>query len=82
MESKNVGALIFDEVKVISRLLWNSRSQTVIELCMTHQQQSSLADIYQVLNAKETVQQTSYICNFSGEISQVTYAIEVNTQLC
>lgn len=64
MESKNVGALIFDEVKVISRLLWNSRSQMVIGLCMKHQQQSSLTDIYQVLNAKETVQQTSYILQF------------------
>ena len=26
--------LIFDEVKVISRLMWNSRSQTIIGLAM------------------------------------------------
>ena len=29
-----VGVLIFDEVKVISRLMWNSRSQQMIRLTM------------------------------------------------
>lgn len=48
-ESQKAGVLIFDEVKVINRLLWNSRSQTVIGLSMSHVDQSSLADIYQML---------------------------------
>ena len=47
-ESKKDGVLIFDEVKVINRLMWNSRSQKLIGLCMSHQDQSSLADIFQV----------------------------------
>ncbi|XP_019849272.1 PREDICTED: uncharacterized protein LOC109580475 [Amphimedon queenslandica] len=63
-ESKNVGVLIFDEVKVMSRLIWNSRSQTIIGLCMTHDQQSSLSDIYQLLSNESKFQQTSYILQF------------------
>jgi hypothetical protein len=63
MKSLGVGALIFDEVKVINRILWNSRSQTVIGLSMTHKEQSSLADIYQMLDDTE-VKQTSYILQF------------------
>ena len=47
-ESKKDGVLIFDEVKVINRLMWNSRSQKLIGLCMSHHEQSSLADIFQV----------------------------------
>lgn len=47
-ESKKDGVLIFDEVKVISRLMWNSRNQRIIGLSMSHLEQSSLADIYQV----------------------------------
>ena len=54
-ESKKDGGLIFDEVKVISRLMWNSRSQTLI-----HVEMSSLADIYQTLD-QESATQTSYI---------------------
>ena len=43
------GVLIFDEVKVINQLMWNSRSQKLIGICMSHLDQSSLADIYQVM---------------------------------
>ena len=39
------GVLIFDEVKVINQLMWNSRSQKLIGICMSHLDQSSLADI-------------------------------------
>ena len=62
-ESKKDGALIFDEVKVISRLMWNSRSQTLIGLSMTRVEMSSLADIYQTLD-QDTATQTSYILQF------------------
>ena len=58
-ESQKVGALIFDEVKVISCLMWNSRSHKVIGLSMSHEELSSLVDIYQVLS-NVTIEQTSY----------------------
>ena len=64
-ESMKDGVMIFDEVKVISRLMWNSRNQQLIGLSMTHSDMSSLADIYQSLGDDDThVQQTSYILQF------------------
>ncbi|XP_019856161.1 PREDICTED: uncharacterized protein LOC109584759 [Amphimedon queenslandica] len=62
-ESKKDGVLIFDEVKVISRLMWNSRSQTLIGLSMRHDEMLSLADIFQTLSSS-SVEQTSYIMQF------------------
>ena len=48
-ESKHVplavGVLIFDEVKVISRLMWNSRSQQMIGLAMQPEDMVSLLDV-------------------------------------
>jgi len=38
--------LIFDEAKVISHLMWNSRSQTIIGLAMNAEDQASLHDMY------------------------------------
>ena len=60
MESKHDGVLIFDEVKVICRIMWNSRSQRLIGLSMSHREMSSLADIY--LSLKED--QAHYILQF------------------
>ena len=54
-ESKKAGALIFDEVKVISRLLWKSRSQKIVGLSMSHSEQASLADIYQLLTLSRSI---------------------------
>lgn len=62
-ESLKEGALIFDEVKVINRLMWNSRNQQLIGLSMNHSDLSSLADIFRFLG-KDGVQQTSYILQF------------------
>ena len=62
-ESKRAGALIFDEVKVISQLLWNSRSQKIVGLSMSHSEQAPLADIYQLLKESHA-EQTSYILQF------------------
>ena len=39
------GVLIFDEVKVISRLMWNSRSQTIVGLAMDAEDQATLHDV-------------------------------------
>jgi hypothetical protein len=61
--SHKVGVLIFDEVKLINRLLWNSRSQNIVGLSMNHSDLSSLADVYQMLSDNQ-VKQTSYIMQF------------------
>ena len=44
------GVLIFDEVKVISRLMWKSRSQTIIGLAMNAEDQASLHDVYELFH--------------------------------
>ena len=61
--------LIFDEVKVACQLIWNSRSQKLSGLCMTHQDLSSLNDICQLLQQpQQAPKQTSYILQFYEEI--------------
>ena len=62
-ESKKEGVLIFDEVKVINRLMWNSRSQTLIGLSMRHDEMSSLGDIFRTLD-NDCAKQTSHILQF------------------
>ena len=56
--------LIFDEVKVVSQLMWNSRSQTIIGLAMTEEDQASLHDVYQLFDKDKTADQTGYIMQF------------------
>ena len=63
-EPKADGVLIFDEVKVVSSLLWNSRSQKIVGLAMTTEDQASLHDIYRTLDGTESTRQTSYILQF------------------
>ena len=58
------GVLIFDSVKVVLSLLWNSRSQKIVGLAMTTEEQASLHDIYRTLDGTESTQQTSYILQF------------------
>ena len=58
------GVLVFDEVKVACQLMWNSRSQTLTGLAMTDKDMSSLADVYQFLQAPQSAAQTSYILQF------------------
>ena len=43
--------------------MWNSRSLKLIGLSMSHVEQSSLSDVYQVLDSN-LAQQTSYILQF------------------
>ncbi len=62
-DSQKDGVLIFDEVKVVSRLMWNSRSQSLIGLAMDHHDMCSLADVYQFLESDQA-SQTSYILQF------------------
>ena len=59
-----VGVLIFDEVKVISRLMWNSRSQQMIGLAMQPEDMTSLLDVYSTYSESGSdakTDQTSYI---------------------
>lgn len=55
------GVLIFDEVKVIARLLWNSCSQRMVGLAMTHDDISCLHDVYQ---PDAFTKSTTYILQF------------------
>ena len=51
------GVLIFDEVRVVSWLMWNSRSQRV----MSHEDMACLHDVYQTLDEDATTKSTTYI---------------------
>ncbi len=55
------GVLIFDEVKVVCRLMWNSRSHQLVGLAMTHEELASLTDVYQLLDPDYRTKQTAYI---------------------
>ena len=52
------GVLIFNEVKVISQLMWNSRSQTIVGLAMTTYDQASPHDVYQLFDKDKATDQT------------------------
>ena len=58
------GVLIFDEVKVVCRLMWNSRSHQLVGLAMSHEELASLIDVYQVLDPDNRSKQTTYILQF------------------
>ena len=44
------GVLIFDEVKVISSMIWNSRSHHLVGLAMSPEEQASLQDAFQLFD--------------------------------
>ena len=56
--------IVFDEVKVVSRLMWNSRNQQIIGLAMSPEDMSSLHDIYQAYDEEAKTEQTSYVLQF------------------
>ena len=58
------GVLIFDEVKVITGLIWNSRNQSIIGLAMSEKDQASLHDVFQTINPDNHIQQTDHILQF------------------
>ena len=60
-----VGALVFDEVKVISRLMWNSRNQQMIGIAMHAEDMASLLDVYSTYDDMgHKADQTNYIMQF------------------
>ena len=44
------GVLIFDEVHVVARLLWNSRNQRIVGFSMSHKDMANLLDVYHTLD--------------------------------
>jgi len=60
----STGILIFDEVKVVSSLMWNSRSHRIIGLAMTEELQASLHDVFQLFDQDHRTKQTNYILQF------------------
>ncbi len=58
------GALIFDEVKVISKVLWNASNNTLIGYAMTHEEMFGLHDIYMNLDTAPRLRKTNYILQF------------------
>ena len=58
------GVLVFDEVKVVCRLMWNSRSHQLVGLAMSHEELASLTDVYQLLDPEYRSNQTTYILQF------------------
>ena len=62
------GVLIFDEVKVISSMIWNSKSHHLVGLAMSPQQRASLQDIFHIFDPTMHVKQTCYVLQFCGGI--------------
>ena len=58
------GALIFDEVKVVSKLLFNSKSNSLVGLAMSPDEFTCLHDIYMHVNNNCQTQHTNYILQF------------------
>ena len=64
MPPKREGILIFDEVKVQGKVIWNSKNNQILGLAMASQDLSSLHDIFCVLDEEEKIQKTNYILQF------------------
>jgi len=55
------GALIFNEVKLIFSLMWNSRNHRIIGLAMSLEDRLTLHDVFQLLDGDHHTKQTNYI---------------------
>ncbi len=56
--------LIFDEVRVVARLMWNSRNQRVVGFSMSHDDMANLLDVYQALDPDAATKSTTYVLQF------------------
>ena len=61
---KSDGAIIFDKVKVVSSLMWNSRNHKIIGLAMTEEDQALLHDVFQLFGKDNRITQTKYMLQF------------------
>ena len=55
------GVVIFDEVKVASKVSWNSRDEALVGLAMISTEIRTLQDVYQSLDPDAKTQRTSYV---------------------
>lgn len=55
------GALIFDEVKVVAKLHWNSRDDRLVGHAMTSEEMATLNDLYEVLESDPEAEKADYV---------------------
>ena len=58
------GVLIFDKIKVITGLIWNSRNQSIIGLAMSEKDQASSHGVFQSTGPDKHIQQTDHMLQF------------------
>ena len=73
-EPKRWGVLVFNEVKVISHLMWNSKSQKMIGLAMTPEEMSSLHDIFMSHN-EDT--KTAHILHLTISLEGLDFTFDI-----
>ena len=61
---EGMGALIFDEVKVVSQVLFNSKNNTLVGYAMNADDMAGLQDIYLHLDPNNKTLKTHYILQF------------------
>ena len=64
LQPQAFGTLIFDEVRVQGKVVWNSKNNQIIGVAMTPNDLPSLQDIYTSLNDDQNIQETRYILQF------------------
>lgn len=62
-EPLGIGVLVFDEVKIIDKLLWNSKSHSFVGLAIDENEYAWLKDIFEVPRAAEP-QGAEYVLQF------------------
>ena len=55
------GTLIFDEVKVVAKLHWNSRDDRLVGHAMTSEEMATLNDLYEVLESDPEAEKADYV---------------------
>lgn len=58
------GILVLDEVKVVSKVLWNSSSEEIYGLSMTDSEMSGLHDIFETVRPDGNTLRASYVLQF------------------
>ena len=69
--NQKVRVIIYNEVKVVSRLMWNSQSQAVIGLCMTKKINHLI--VISILMTKKVFSKPHTFYNFYGKTWQVCH---------
>ena len=63
-QPQGYGILIFDEVRVQGKVVWNSKNNQIIGVAMTPSDLPALQDVYTSLDDAQKVQETRYILQF------------------